>query len=416
MPGVLTHVRHGFFLEMTRLIAIAIALGCCAAEPVEDRALEFLEAKTKADPDDFIAWNQLGDRFLSRLRDTGDNAWLPRAAAAAAASLHALPENENPGGLALHARVEIASHRFAAARDCGLRLRELQPGKLAAHLILFDAHLELGDTTAAEATLADIQRLDTNGYNTATRRARLANARGNRDEARAHFTAARDAASTQPTAIAWCEIQLGELAFRAGDTDAAEKAYTAALAAVPGGWSAREHLAELRASQGKYEDALADITQLIATTPRPELLHAAGDLAHAAGKTELAADFLNRAATAMLASAERGEVLYLHHLSSLYADSLKRPADAVVWAERDLKERQTAASLDALAWALYLAEKLPAAAANARSALATGTRDPHILYHAGLILTSAGDLAAGRAALRAAAEANPRQQAFHFHR
>ncbi len=401
---------------MTRLLAIAIAFSCCAAEPAPDRALEFLESKTKADPDDFIAWNQLGDRFLIRLRDTGDNSWLPRAAAAAAASLRALPENENPGGLALHARVEIASHRFSVAHDCGLRLRELQPGKLAAHLIIFDACLELGDTAAAAAALADIQPLDTNGYNTATRRARLANARGNRDEARAQLTAARDAANTQPTAVAWCEIQLGELAFRAGDLDAAEKAYTAALAAVPGGWSAREHLAELRAAQGKYEDALADLTQILATTPRPELLHAAGDIANAAGKPALAADFLNRAATAMLASAERGEVLYLHHLSSLYADSLKRPAAAILWAERDLKERQTAASFDALAWALYLGEKLPAAAAAARSALATGTRDPHILYHAGLILTSAGDLPAGRAALRAAAEVNPRQQAFHFHR
>lgn len=408
---------HRIGLSALLLVCWVWSVHCCpAAEP----AIEFLERKVKDDPDDFIAWNQLGERFLTRLRDTGDNAWLPRAAAAADASLKSIAENANPGGLALRARVDIASHRFADARDRARRLREIQPAKSTALPILFDSQLELGDLAAAEAALADLQRLDGETFNSQTRRARLAIASGKFNDARKHFGTVRDSAQKltppQPAIIAWCEVQIGELAFRTGDWERAEKSYAAALVAVPSHWSAREHIAELRAAQGKYDEALALLTEVIAATSRPELLHAAGDVAKAAGQTALAADFLRRASSAMRASAERGEVLYLHHLASLYSDSLSLPADAVVWAERDIKERQSAGSWDALAWALYLDGKIPEAAEAARKSIASGTRDAHILYHAGMILTSAGDLPAGRLALRAAAEINPRQQAFHFHR
>jgi hypothetical protein len=70
----------------------------------------------------------------------------------------------------------------------------------------------------------------------------------------------------------------------------------------------------------------------------------------------------------------------------------------------------------ALAWALHLAGQLEDAAAEAKLATATGTKDSHLLYQAGLIFTAAGDLPRGRAALRAATEANPKHLAFHFHR
>src|SRR5689334_10645107 len=82
-----------------------------AAEP--DAAIQFLEKKVRDDPDDFIAQNQLIDRYLAKLRNTGRLEWLPRARKAADASTHSFPGPQNPGGVIGSARTALAEHRFA---------------------------------------------------------------------------------------------------------------------------------------------------------------------------------------------------------------------------------------------------------------------------------------------------------------
>jgi hypothetical protein len=44
------------------------------------------------------------------------------------------------------------------------------------------------------------------------------------------------------------------------------------------------------------------------------------------------------------------------------------------------------------------------------------TADAHVLYHAGLIYSRAGDNQKGRLYIRRAASANPKFNEFHFHR
>ncbi len=404
---------------MKRVLANwALCAGLCfplAAAP-PDRALDFLEAKVKADPDDFIAWNQLGERCLARRRETGDEAWLARAAHAAAASLKAIPAESNPAGLALRARVDLASHRFADARDRARKLSDLQPGKPAPLIILADALLELGDYDEAARTLGALEPLSP--LDTATRRARLALARGQRDEARVLFTTARDTAKTltptQPQLLAWCEVQLGELVHRSGDWDAAGPRYLAALEAVPEWWSALDHLAELRAAQGRTDEAFAIYEKLIARIPRPELLQAIGDLHLFLGKADAAKPWHDRALAAYLDATAKGSVAYYHHLAGFYSDSRPDPAAALDAARKDAALRKTAAAHDALAWALYKSGDTKAAIAEI--ALAAGPRDAHILQHTAMIRISAGDVAGGQAALREAAAVNPRFNAFHVHR
>jgi tetratricopeptide (TPR) repeat protein len=111
-----------------------------------------------------------------------------------------------------------------------------------------------------------------------------------------------------------------------------------------------------------------------------------------------------------------GHVLYFHHLAGFYADSQPDPVQALAWARRDLELRHSLEAWDALAWALYQNNQFPAAVEAIAKALASGTADAHILYHAGLIRMSAGDLTGGKAALRQAVAANPHHAAFHVHR
>ncbi|MEA3209742.1 MAG: hypothetical protein QOE70_2799 [Chthoniobacter sp.] len=404
----------------------SIGCGLCgvlstpALKAAVDRALPFLEARVESDPDDFVAWNQLADRYLVQLRDTGDDAWLDRAARAADASLKAIGEKANPGGLAVRARVDLASHRFAAARDRAQRLCDLDPGKPSSRAILVDALLELGDLEAAAHALDALADLPGGGFYFDSRRARLALARGRLEEARDHFSTARDAAlELGPSAlpiVAWSELQLGELAFRTGDWESAEARYQAALGALPGWWPIREHLAELRGAQGRTEEALKLYAEVIAQAPRPELLQAVGDLHLFLGQKEEARSWHDRALAAYRRVTEQGSVAYFHHLAGFCCDSQPDPAEAVKWARQDLELRQSAGAYDVLAWALYQNGDFSAAAEAIGKALAPGGKDAHILYHAGLIRMSAGDLAGGQSALREAAAVNPRFQSFHAHR
>ena len=111
--------RAGHILARRFLFALICATASLqAALPLSldaDASLLFFEKKTADDPDDFLAWNQLGSRCLSRLRETGNIAWLDRATTAAAASLKAMPSEQNNGGLALQSRVLLAAHRMTEA-------------------------------------------------------------------------------------------------------------------------------------------------------------------------------------------------------------------------------------------------------------------------------------------------------------
>ncbi len=333
-------------------VLIAIAPETFAAQ-ISDRGLAFLEARVKADPDDFTAWNLLAERYLAKLRETGDNAWSDRAGQAADASLKVVEARFNPGGLGCRARVDLAMHRFIEARDRATQWRRLQPDKSAPLETLGDALFELGDLEEAAGVYEELRAREGDAPGIEARLAKLALSRGKREEALAHFTAALELARAvspeAPQLVAWCEVQLGELAFRAGQWEEAESHYQAALVLQPGGWAATEHLAELRGAQGRAAEAIRLYEEVISKTNRPELSQALGDLYLFLQRNGEAKPWHDRALAAYLADIEKGHVRYLHHLAGFYCDSRENPAGAVEMARRDLALRHTAQAHEALA-------------------------------------------------------------------
>ena len=65
---------------------------------------------------------------------------------------------------------------------------------------------------------------------------------------------------------------------------------------------------------------------------------------------------------------------------------------------------------------LYKGGDFAGAAEAMNLALALGTQDAHLLYHAGLIFSRAGDLEHGRVLLKQTVAINPYYNAFHVHR
>jgi tetratricopeptide (TPR) repeat protein len=401
------------------LVALVPTQSLPAAAPI-DEGIRFLEDRVKSDPDDFIAQNQLATRYLKKLRETGDYTWLAAARRTAERSLAAAPAERNPGGLAALAHAQLASHRFPDAVASAQKLCALAPDKSFSFAILGDALLEHGDRDHAKAAYEKMERIDPESVETHSRRARFALLSGDAASARDQFVAALSAAKElvpdAPETVAWCEVQLGELAFSRGNWAESERLYRAALEAFPDYYAAIDHLAELRAAREDYAGALALYQPLVARLPRPEFFQTIGDVLAFQGKLDAAKPWHDRALAAYIKSVEQGEVHFFHHLASFFADVREEPAEAIKYARRDLELRHTAAAQETLAWALYRGGEFEKSVAEVKLALSTGDRSAHLFYHAAMIFSAAGDLKEGQRYLRETLALNPHYNAFHVHR
>ena len=92
----------------------------------DDPAILFLENRVLRDPDDFIAWNQLAEKYHLKLRQTGDDKFIPLEIEAGEKSLKAIPAVQNPDGLAALAQALLTAHRFKEAHAMAEQLYKTQ--------------------------------------------------------------------------------------------------------------------------------------------------------------------------------------------------------------------------------------------------------------------------------------------------
>jgi tetratricopeptide (TPR) repeat protein len=169
----------------------------------------------------------------------------------------------------------------------------------------------------------------------------------------------------------------------------AEAAYRAALAAQPDHVPSQAGLALVLAARGDTDAATRILETAVARLPAPDLVAALGDLYAMAGREDDAADqwaLVERIAEV----AEASGGVYDRQLVLFLADHDRDPSRAVDLATRELATRADVYGHDALAWALFKAGRVEEAHAAAASALALGTPDGRIHFHAGLIAEALG--------------------------
>lgn len=398
---------------MGAVLLLALGLGTLSSPGADSAAetIRFLERRVKSDPLDSVAHNRLSTACVHQMRDTGDLAWLDRAAQSARASLDAVPAAQNPSGLGALALVEFEFHHFREALALAQQAHAIDPRNTAALATAGDAQLELGNYTEAE-TIYKKLAADESTPALRARLARLAELKG--DNQKAIELLRQNAGTTTETA--WHGVRLGEMYFRTGQLEKAGEQYDAAQKLQPESYAVLEHLAELRAAQGKFEESIALYKKVISRLPRAEFLQALGDVYAFMGKPDEARPWYDRAHAAYLKSAGQGNAHYYHHLAGYYSDAQENPAEALRWARKDLEIRHSVYACDSLAWALYKGGEFARAAEEMNRALAAGTKDAHLLFHAGMIFSRAGELDRGRAFLKEALTVNPRYHSFHVHR
>jgi len=391
--------------------AVAIASGAESAALLAKRTdalIRYYEGRTETDRD-ATELRVLASLYLARGRVTGDAATYLRAQAAATRAQGLAPQD--PEVIAILASTDATLHEFASARSLGESVLATHPTAFGARAIVGDAALETGDYAAASQSYAALAAALPNNSGVLVRQARLASIQGNLPLARTFAAKASAAALAEGafgTALAFPRILQGKLAMDAGQYAQAERFYRQGLQAADSWHVALAGLARARAAQGDLVGATSWLQRAIDVVPLPEYLAALGDVLTARGDTRSAASaYATVDATASLTGSrlyDRQRVLFLAD-HAIAPDA--RTAQAVSLAQSELDARKDVFGYDALAWALLADGRANEALASVHSALALGTEDPLLHYHAGMVYAAVGDSPAAISELRRALTQSP---------
>ena len=203
--------------------------------------------------------------------------------------------------------------------------------------------------------------------------------------------------------VAWFHLRLGDLALRYGHLSEAERELRAGLELAPGDYRLLGAMARLEAARHEWTRAIEHGEAAIAHALDPATLGIVGDAYAALGDSARAADCFRAMEVAVLH--QPGP---FHRAWSLFLLDHDREVPTVLAKAREaLVSRRDIYGYDLVAWALHRSGRDAEAQAPMDSALALGTRDAMLFFHAGMIARGRGRDAEARRRLQAALETNP---------
>jgi len=354
-----------------------------------DERVAFWEPRVAADPRDYLSAVHLADAYADRARATADLADLQRAEAALTRAATVAPNRSLVAPR--QAQIAFALHEFPRAAALAAEVLAEAPNDLTALAVAGDALLETGDLAGARQHYDRLNILAPSAP-VWSRMGRLAFLEA--DISAALSLVGRAISDAEANGFgdeaAFYRYQLGELHRATGDLAAAEVAYQSALDALLEYPAATIGLAMTREGQGRRTEAIALLEAATTRLPTPDAVAALGDLYFLAGDTEAAerayalVERIDEVARATGAVYDRQLILFA-------ADHDRGVGAAIALAESELGLRQDIYAWDALAWALYKGDRLDEAAIAANRAMALGTPDPRLTYHAGMIAAARGE-------------------------
>jgi tetratricopeptide (TPR) repeat protein len=400
-------------------VALLLVLGSAGDLLGQPRATDDLirsyQARVARRPGDLRSYARLGQAYILKARETGDPQYFDLADKALARCLELGPDpataTRATSDLAI---VQMARHQFREALATAQKALTFGSGELSPYGPIGDAHIELGEDDQAEAAYEKMRGLQGPLY-PHSRLSMLRLQKGDAAGAIVEMRRAVEAAveGTQPKEhIAWAQYKLGATLFQTGALEAAGQAHQDALATYPGYHRALAGLAQVRAAQGRYPEAIELYRKAVGTIPLPDYVASLGDvytrIGHAdeARKQYALVEYIGRLNAL-------NKVLYNRELALFYLDHDMKLGEALDLARRELEVRGDIYTHDVLAWALYKNGRAGDALAPMKEALRLGTPDPRLFFHAGMIDRAAGEPERGRELLQRALALNPQFHVLH---
>jgi tetratricopeptide (TPR) repeat protein len=382
-------------LSIARRLALAKPTGTTAI----DRELARLQPVAEKQPAQPDPWVQLGRVWVRKAREASDPGFYLNARACADLALDAAPGDRpatNLLGLVL-----LNDHKFDDARDLASQLLSKSPEDLMALGTLSDALVELGRYDEAIRATEKMGQLKPN-LPSYIRTSYLQWLRGDvkaaRESARLAVDSGRDPREPEPRC--WALVQAAMIFWHEGDAGGSDAGFESALQACPDYPPALVGRGRVALAGGDFAKAVEYLGKAYAQSPLVETAWLLGDAREGAGDLKGADEV--RAELVKHGRQVDGRTL------SLFFSTRNRDLDeAVTLAEAERKVRDDIYTEDAVAWARYRKGDIPAARAASDRAMALGTKDARLLYHAGAIRVAAGDRAAGEKLVREALKLNP---------
>lgn len=346
-----------------------------------DRNVELAQASIKNQPDSPKGYNMLAAAFMQKARETGDFSLNTRAEESLKYSFKAAPDNFD--GIKLQAALLLSYHRFAEALQVVRHAQTINSKDHEVYGELVDALVELGEydqAVDAAQKMVDL-RPDTASY---SRISYIRSLYGDRKGAiEAMKMAAESAAPQNPESGAWCRVHLGDELINDGRLDEAEREYNHALYLFPDYHLALAAKARARYAAGDADSAITFYKRAIERVPLPDYIAALGDLYAKLGHMDEAKQQYDQVEFIEKMGPTGGT--YSRQLALFWADHDIRLDEALEIAKNERAARKDIYASDILAWCLYKKGKFAEAKNSMDEALRLNTRDPRLLYHAGMI-------------------------------
>ncbi len=346
-----------------------------------DKQIRTLQTKIGGTSDRTGLLENLGWAFVAKARLSSDPGFYTLAEQTAKAMQ--AQDADDPAAALLQGHVCHAMHRFAEAEQIARGLitrREF----VFDYALLGDALMEqgkLGEAVEAYQKMVDLKP----SLQTYSRVAHMRWLKGDLAGAlHAAGLAARAGSPRDAEATAWAYARLASYQMQAGDKAAATASIDGALEIAPLYAPALLARGKLLLGDGNAQEAAALLQRAAEINPLPEYLWTAAEALRASGNEEAAQTLERKLSTTGAATDARTFAVFL-------ATRGQTPEIALRLADEELKSRQDVFSYDAMAWAQFSAGQLEPARENMRRALAEGTKDARLFFHASAIAAASGD-------------------------
>lgn len=363
--------------------SLAFSEGASPAQtPAEVSIQKALEQISKQ-PDHAPYYNGLAMAYARRARETSDVAFYQKAEDSLTKSIALAPDNFE--ALKVRVWLMLGRHEFQKALDAATPLNKRVPDDVTVYGYLADANAELGNYPAAVDAIQWMLNIRPGNVAGLTRAAYQRELHGDLSGATDLMQMAYDSTPYQEFEDrAWLLTQMSHLALVGGDLRKAERFAAGALDLFPRYHYALAALAQVRTSQGHYDEAVDLQEQRYKVAPHAENLFSLAEALKRAGRDQEAKQAFAEFERQSLKESHIGDNSN-HELMAYYADYAKQPAKALALAQQELKRRQDIMTMDGYAWALAASGDYAQASAEMRKVLAVGTKDPKIREHARVI-------------------------------